>query len=77
MIELQFNVTDLEFKVTDLEGNPVAIGGAVQDLQVQELAKKAQVRDQIPWRRAEFLPTPALVAQEQGPTVPPLCLEFR
>lgn len=43
VIELQFNVTDLEFKVTDLAGNPVEIGGAVQDLQVKELANEVRI----------------------------------
>ena len=41
--DLQINVTGLEFKVTDLAGNPVEIGGNVQDLQVKEIGNEVRI----------------------------------
>src|SRR5438128_3315287 len=40
---LQFSTRDLEFKVTDLSGNPVAVGGNVQDLQVKEIGNEVRI----------------------------------
>ena len=40
---LQFNSINLEFKVTDLSGNPVAVGGNVQDLQVREIGNEVRI----------------------------------
>ncbi len=40
---LQFNTVDLQFKVTDFAGNPVEIGGAVQDLQVKEIGNEVRI----------------------------------
>jgi len=41
--DLQFRVTGLEFKVTDFAGNPVEIGGSVQDLQVKETGNEVHI----------------------------------
>jgi len=41
--DLQLRITDLEFKVTDLSGNPVEIGGTVQDLQVKEIGNEVHI----------------------------------
>lgn len=41
--DLQFQITDLEFKVTDFAGNPVEIGGTVQDLQVREIGNEVRI----------------------------------
>ncbi len=43
MGELQFKTTDLEFRVTDFAGNPVEIGGNVQDLQVKEIGNEVRI----------------------------------
>lgn len=41
--ELEFKTVDLEFKVTDFAGNPVEIGGTVQDLQVKEVGNEVRI----------------------------------
>ena len=41
--DLQFNTTDLAFRVTDFAGNPVEIGGQVQDLQVKETGNEVRI----------------------------------
>jgi outer membrane protein OmpA-like peptidoglycan-associated protein len=41
--DLVFHTTDLQFKVTDLAGNPVEIGGTVQDLQVKEIGNEVRI----------------------------------
>ncbi len=41
--DLQFRTTELEFKVTDFAGNPVEVGGTVQDLQVKEIGNEVRI----------------------------------
>jgi outer membrane protein OmpA-like peptidoglycan-associated protein len=41
--DLVFHTADLQFKVTDLAGNPVEIGGTVQDLQVKEIGNEVHI----------------------------------
>jgi len=41
--DLQFRMIDLQWKVTDFAGNPVEIGGNVQDLQVKEIGNEVRI----------------------------------
>ena len=41
--DLQFATHDLVFRVTDFAGNPVEIGGTVQDLQVKETGNEVRI----------------------------------
>jgi outer membrane protein OmpA-like peptidoglycan-associated protein len=36
-------IIDLQFKITDLSGNPVEVGGTVQDLQVKEVGNEIRI----------------------------------
>jgi outer membrane protein OmpA-like peptidoglycan-associated protein len=40
---LEMRIRDLNFKVTDLSGNPVDVGGKVQDLQVKEVGNEIRI----------------------------------
>ena len=41
--DLEMRVRDLDFKVTDLAGNPVEVGGKVEDLQVKEVGNEIRI----------------------------------
>ena len=41
--QLVFHATDLVFRATDFAGNPVEIGGTVQDLQVKEVGNEVRI----------------------------------
>ena len=41
--DLEMRIRDLEFKVTDLSGNPVEVGGKVQDLEIKETGTEVRI----------------------------------
>lgn len=43
IVDLQSRVIDLTFQVTDLSGNPVAVGGKVEDFQIHETPTEIRI----------------------------------